>query len=163
MGAHMGDRGWFRRWFNHSTDSAADTSTGESGDTATARTSATPSDLMENSKQLLANLLVHVRTRLELLSIELAIERKRVLRNVVAGAVTAVFAGMTMALGAVYVVAMYWNTPYRLVAVVWLMFAAFVVTLLAGVFLFQGLRVRSVLFSASLVELTRDAEALEKV
>ncbi len=122
-----------------------------------------PSDLMADSKQLLATFLLHVRTRLELLGIELAIEKARLLRNVVAGVLTGVFALMTMAFGAIYVVAMYWDTPYRLIAVAWLMFAAFILTVVAGVFLLQGMRVPSVLFSASAAELTRDAEALEKV
>jgi len=158
----MADKGWFRRWFNSSTESVADTSTGERSDTARTR-SAMPSDLVDNSKQLLATFLLHVRTRLELLGIELAIEKSRLLRNVVAGALTGVFALMTMALGALYVVAMYWDTPYRLVAVAWLMFAAFMLTVGAGVFLLQGLHVPSVLFSASAAELTRDAEALDKV
>jgi uncharacterized membrane protein YqjE len=160
MGAHMSRR-WFKGWLKSSDKSAADTSTGESGGTATASTA--PSDLVGNSKQLLTSFLMHVRTRLELLGIELAIEKSRLMRNVVAWVLTGFFALLTLSLGVLYVIAVYWDTPYRLTAVACLMFAAFVLTLVAAVFLVQRLRVPSVLFSASAAELSRDIEALEKV
>ncbi|MDB5814708.1 MAG: rane protein [Rhodocyclales bacterium] len=140
-----------KRWFRRSTDSAAN-------DTATAAP-----DLIGDSTRLLATFLLHMRTRLELLGIELAIEKSRLIRSVVAGVLTGFFALMTLCLGVVYVLASYWDTPYRLVAVAWLMFAAFVLTMVAGIFLYQRLRVPSVLFSASAAELGRDVEALENV
>ncbi|MDB5802391.1 MAG: rane protein [Rhodocyclales bacterium] len=153
MGAHI-----FGRWFRLARG-AADTSADASGDTAAAGT--TPSDLIGNSKQLLATLLLHVRTRLELLGIELAIEKSRLIRSLIAGALTGCFAFMTLCLGVLYIVARYWDTPYRLLAVAWLMAGAFMLTIIAAAFLVHRMRVPSVLFSASAAELGRDVEALD--
>jgi uncharacterized membrane protein YqjE len=146
----MSAKSWFRRIVGESEPAPSAADTVESP------------DLVDNTRQLLSNLLAHLRTRLELLGLELSIEKTRLLRTIAAGMLTGFFGLMSLGLGALYVVARYWDTPYRLIAVAWLMFAAFVLTALAALWLLQSLRQPSVLFSASAAELDRDIEVLEK-
>lgn len=148
----MSAKSWLRRLVGSS--SGADAQDG-------AAPEAPRADLVDNTKELLAAFLAHVRTRLELLGVEMSIEKSRLLLTFAAGLLTGFFGLMTMALGALYVVAKYWDTPYRLIAVSWLMLIAFVFTAVAAIFLVQRLREPSVLFSASAAELSRDIEALE--
>ena len=73
--------------------------------------------LFGSVKNLAASLVSHLHTRLELFAIEFAEEKLR-LTSLLFGAILALFfTFMAIVLAALFVIAAYWDTPYRLHAV----------------------------------------------
>lgn len=111
-------------------------------------------------KNLATSLVSHLHTRLELFTIEFAEEKLR-LTSLLFGAILALFfIFMTIVLAALFVIAAYWDTPYRLHAV-----AILAVLFLAGAGITGGivrarLKSRPRLFEASLAELYKDRQQL---
>ena len=111
-------------------------------------------------KNLAASLVSHLHTRLELFTIEFAEEKLR-LTSLLFGAILALFfIFMAIVLAALFVIAAYWDTPYRLHAV-----AILAVLFLAGAGITGGivrakLKSRPRLFEASLAELYKDRQQL---
>jgi uncharacterized membrane protein YqjE len=111
-------------------------------------------------KNLATSLVSHLHTRLELFTIEFAEEKLR-LTSLLFGAILALFfIFMAIVLAALFVIAAYWDTPYRLHAV-----AILAVLFLAGAGITGGivrakLKSRPRLFEASLAELYKDRQQL---
>lgn len=111
-------------------------------------------------KKLATSLVSHLHTRLELFTIEFAEEKLR-LTSLLFGALLALFfIFMAIVLAALFVIAAYWDTPYRLHAV-----AILAVLFLAGAGITGGivrakLKSRPRLFEASLAELYKDRQQL---
>jgi uncharacterized membrane protein YqjE len=116
--------------------------------------------LFGSVKNLAASLVSHLHTRLELFTIEFAEEKIR-LTSLLFGAILALFfIFMAIVLAALFVIAAYWDTPYRLHAV-----AILAVLFLAGAGITGGmvrakLKSRPRLFEASLAELYKDRQQL---
>jgi uncharacterized membrane protein YqjE len=116
--------------------------------------------LFGSVKNLAASLVSHLHTRLELFTIEFAEEKLR-LTSLLFGAILALFfIFMAIVLAALFVIAAYWDTPYRLHAV-----ALLTVLFLAGAVITGGmvrakLKSRPRLFEASLAELYKDRQQL---
>ena len=116
--------------------------------------------LFGSVKNLAASLVSHLHTRLELFTIEFAEEKLR-LTSLLFGAILALFfIFMAIVLAALFVIAAYWDTPYRLHAV-----AILAVSFLAGAGITGGmvrakLKSRPRLFEASLAELYKDRQQL---
>jgi len=123
-------------------------------------TDAPPLGLFGSIKNLAASLVAHLHTRLELFAIEFAEEKLR-LASLLFGAIVALFfAFMTLVLAVLFVIAAYWDTPYRLHAV-----ALLAVLFLAGAGITGGmlrakLKSKPRLFEASLAELYKDRQQL---
>ena len=116
--------------------------------------------LFGSVKNLAASLVSHLYTRLELFAVEFAEEKLR-LTSLLFGAILALFfIFMAIVLAALFVIAAYWDTPYRLHAV-----AILAVLFLAGAGITGGmvrakLKSRPRLFEASLAELYKDRQQL---
>jgi uncharacterized membrane protein YqjE len=116
--------------------------------------------LFGSVKNLAASLVSHLYTRLELFAVEFAEEKLR-LTSLLFGAILALFfIFMAIVLAALFVIAVYWDTPYRLHAV-----AILAVLFLAGAGITGGmvrakLKSRPRLFEASLAELYKDRQQL---
>ena len=123
-------------------------------------TDAPPAGLFGSVKNLAASLVSHLHTRLELFATEFAEEKFR-LTSLLFGAILALFfTFMTLVLAVLFVIAAYWDTPYRLHAV-----ALLAALFLAGAGIFGGvvrarLKSRPRLFEASLAELYKDRQQL---
>jgi uncharacterized membrane protein YqjE len=123
-------------------------------------TDAPPVGLFGSIKNLAASLVAHLHTRLELFAIEFAEEKLR-LTSLLFGAILALFfTFMTLVLAVLFVIAAYWDTPYRLHAV-----ALLAMLFLAGAGIFGAmvrakLKSRPRLFEASLAELYKDRQQL---
>lgn len=123
-------------------------------------TDAPPAGLFGSVKNLAASLVSHLHTRLQLFATEFAEEKLR-LTSLLFGAILALFfTFMTLILAALFVIAAYWDTPYRLHAVAFL-----AVLFLAGAGITGGmvrakLKSRPRLFEASLAELYKDRQQL---
>ena len=121
---------------------------------------ARPVGLFSSVKNLAASLIAHLHTRLELFATEFAEEKLR-LTSLLFGALLALFfAFMTFVLAVLFVIAAYWDTPYRLHAV-----ASVALLFLAGAGISGGLvraklKSRPRLFEASLAELYKDRQQL---
>lgn len=120
-----------------------------------------PTGVFDSAKHLLASIAAHLHTRLELFSTELAEEKLRLTR-LLYGAVTALFLFCTtLALALLFVIAAYWDTPYRL-HVIGGLFLLFLIG--AGI---VWSRVRAQLqtgprlFEASLAEFYKDRQHLD--
>jgi uncharacterized membrane protein YqjE len=123
-------------------------------------TDTSPVGLFGSLKNLAASLVSHLHTRLELFATELAEEKLR-LTSLLFGAILALFfIFMTLILAVLFVIAAYWDTPYRLHAV-----ASLAVLFLACAGIFGSvvrakLKSRPRLFEASLAELYKDRQQL---
>lgn len=123
-------------------------------------TDAPPVGLFGSVKNLAASLVSHLHTRLQLFATEFAEEKLR-LTSLLFGAILALFfIFMTLVLAVLFVIAAYWDTPYRLHAV-----AILAVLFLAGAGIFGSmvrakLKSRPRLFEASLAELYKDRQQL---
>lgn len=121
---------------------------------------APPERAFGSIKGFATSVVSHLHTRLQLLATELAEEKLRLL-SVIACTIWALFfAFMTLVLTALFVIAAYWDTPYRLHAV-----ALLVLLFLAGAgitwsMLRTRLKTRPPLFEASLAELYKDKQQL---
>ena len=123
-------------------------------------TEAPPVGLYGSVKNLAASLVSHLHTRLDLFSTEFSEEKLRLTSLLFGAILTLFFTFMTLVLAVLFVLAAYWDTPYRLHAVAFL-----AMLFLAGAGIFGSmvrakLNSRSRLFEASLAELYKDRQQL---
>ena len=111
-------------------------------------------------RQLGASLLGHAAMRVELLSIEVQEEKARLARLAMSAALVSALFIVSVVLAAILVLAIYWDTPYRVSAASWLVGIFGLGTVGGGFYLSAQLRLSSTLFAASAGELRRDADAL---
>jgi len=119
--------------------------------------------LVESVRHFVVNLLAHLRTRLALLGVEWAEERLRLAKALALGVAGMFLAALAVVLGLVFVIALAWNTPWRMPVIALL----FGVALVVGVFLLALARHRLTdganLFRNSLAELTRDQQRIDRL
>ena len=134
-----------------------------SPDASTATTSATASGtegLLTHVRQLGVSLLEHVAMRVELLSIEVQEEKARLARLAMSAALVSAMLIVSLVMGAIVILAIYWDTPDR-VSAAWALLGAFtILTVGSGIYLATQLQRSTTLFANSAGELKRDAEAL---
>jgi uncharacterized membrane protein YqjE len=125
-----------------------------------ARATGRAGGMLDAGRRLLAAVWEHAEIRLELLTLELAEERSRVINAVVAAGLMIVFAALTCAFIGVGALLAAWDTPYRLAVAA----AVPAVFLIAGFIAWISLRKligrQSPLFRHSLAEWRRDVEAI---
>ncbi len=107
-----------------------------------------------------ASVLGHVAMRAELLSIEVQEEKLRLVRLAMSTALVSALLIVSMVMVAILVLAIYWDTPHRVPAALSLAAVFGVLTAAAGLYVAAQLRVSSTLFTTSVRELRRDADAL---
>lgn len=117
--------------------------------------------MFDAARQVLAGLVAHLRTRLELLGVELAQEKLRLGAALGFGLAALLCAVVALVLALVLVIALAWNTPWRLQVI-----AGLCVVSVGASGLLLGLARRrlvsgAVLFQASLRELRRDQHLLD--
>lgn len=111
-------------------------------------------------RQLGVSVLGHVAMRVELLSIEVQEEKARLIRLAMSAAVVTALLIVSLVLAAILILAIYWDTPYRISAASALV-AVFAVLTTGGAFYIAAqLRRSTTLFATSAAELRRDADAL---
>lgn len=111
-------------------------------------------------KAFAASFVSHLHTRLQLFATELAEEKLR-LTSLFFGAIWALFfTFMTLVLGALFVIAAYWDTPYRLHAVALLLLLFLAGAGISWSMLRATLKSRLPMFEASLAELYKDTQQL---
>lgn len=122
-----------------------------------------PLGVFDSVKQLATSLVVHLHTRLSLFSTEFAEEKIR-LTTLMYSVVMALFLLLaTLILAQLVVIAVYWDTPYRLHAMGGLVFLNLLGTAFAWRGVYAQLRSRPRLFEASLTELYKDQQQLESL
>lgn len=112
-------------------------------------------------KNLGASGVAIVRTRLELLSIELAEEKERLLTQMVFGLAALFFVGLGIISGAAFLTVALWES-HRLLVLGLLTVLFLGVGIAAMVAASKSARARSSLFSASLAELSKDHDHLTR-
>jgi uncharacterized membrane protein YqjE len=111
-------------------------------------------------KNLATSLVSHLHTRLELFTIEFAEEKLRLTSLLFGAILTLFFIFMAIVLAALFVIAAYWDTPYRLHAVAILAVLFLVGAGITGGIVHAKLKSRPRLFEASLAELYKDRQQL---
>lgn len=119
-----------------------------------------PVGLFGSIRNLAASVVAHLHTRLELFATEFVEEKLRLTSLLISVMLVLFFTFMTLVLAVLFVLAAYWDTPYRLHAV-----AILAVLFLAGAAITGGmvrakLKSRPRLFEASLAELYKDRQQL---
>ena len=99
-------------------------------------------------------------TRLDLLATELAEEQGRITELLLIGAVSLLCVFLATVFAAFFVVVLFWDTPYRLVAPGVIAVALAIVAAVAGITFRRRVRSKSKLFSATLGELGEDIRRL---
>ena len=120
-----------------------------------------PVGVLEAVKMFAASVVAHLHTRLALFSTELAEEKLRLL-TLFYGALTALFFFFTaIVLALLFVIAVYWDTPYRLhaIAVLAILFLSIAVVAWSRVRVQLASSPR--LFETSLGELYKDRQQLD--
>lgn len=122
---------------------------------------AATSGVFDSVKQLVRSIVVHLQTRVALLSTEFAEEKQRLMTLLYSALMALFLFFVTLILALVFVIAAYWDTPYRLHAI-----GALTLLFLAGAGIAwmkarAVLRARPRLFAASLAELYKDRQQLE--
>jgi len=116
--------------------------------------------LFGSVKNLAASLASHLHTRLELFAIEFAEEKVRLTSLLLSATLALLFIFMSLVLLVLFVLAFYWDTPYRLDAVGSLAALFLVGAGISGGMVFLKLKSKSRLFEASLAELRKDRHQL---
>ena len=111
-------------------------------------------------RQLGASLLGHVAMRVELLSIEVQEEKARLVRLAMSAALVSALLIISLVMVAILILSIYWDTPYRVSAALWLAGTFVVLTAGGSFYLAAQLRGSTTLFATSASELRRDADAL---
>lgn len=119
--------------------------------------------LVRSAKDIAIALIGQASDRLALLGLEIAEERERVLALVLAALGAVFFIALAIVFGAFWVVAAYWDTPYRLRAFGVITIAAAVLAAIGIVLLVRKLHTPSSLFAHSLAEFERDRAALDQL
>lgn len=128
---------------------------------ATDSVNAQPEGMFNSLKVFAASLVSHLHTRLQLFAIEFAEERLRLTSLLIGTILAMFFAFMALLLAVLFIIAVYWDTPYRLYAIAVLA----VVFMLGGAITAWIIRARlkngPPLFEASLAELYKDQQQLD--
>lgn len=106
------------------------------------------------------HLVDQVRGRLELFAVEITEEEIRFARNLGWQLLALFLSCLMVTLGAILVVATFWDTAHRIHAVLWLLVAAAIGSGAAWAIYRWQLRHKPVVFSQTIEELRRDALAL---
>ena len=111
-------------------------------------------------RQLGASVLQHVAMRIDLLSIEVQEEKMRLVRLAMSTVLVSALMILTMVMVAILIMAIYWDTPHRVSAALWL--AGIFAALTAGgsFYVSSQMRLPTTLFATSASELRSDADAL---
>ncbi len=123
---------------------------------------APPSGLLHSVRTLLASLLATVRTRGELLQVELEEERLRITGITVVAAAAAFFLLLAMLLLSIFLILLFWDT-HRIMVSGLLALAYLLIGVACALVARQRARVKSKLFTASLAELAKDADRMTQV
>lgn len=119
-----------------------------------------PGSVLASGRRLLASVWEQIALRLELLALEVAEERSRLIGALVAAAGLVVCVALTLAFSGIGILVAAWDTPYRL----WVVGALAVGFALAGVVSWLSLRhligLQSPLFRHSIAEWHRDIAGL---
>jgi uncharacterized membrane protein YqjE len=121
---------------------------------------APPGGLFGSVKNLAASLVTHLHTRLQLFATEFAEEKLRQTSLLFGTIVALLFTFMTLVLALLFVIAVYWDTPYRLHAVAFLAVLFLAGAVISGGMVRAKLKSKSRLFEASLAELYKDRQQL---
>lgn len=122
---------------------------------------AVPGGVFDSARHLLASLAAHLHTRLSLFSTEFAEEKLRLI-TLLYSALTALFLFFTaLLLTLLFVIAVFWDTPYRLYAIGGLALLFLTGAGIAWNRVRVQLRSRPRLFEASLAELYQDQQQLD--
>ena len=130
-------------------------------DPNTENTQASPVGVFSAVKNLTASLVSHLYTRLELFATELAEEKLRLTSLLVSIVSALFFLFLAILLAAVFVIVIYWDTPYRLHAI-----GGLTLLFLVGAGIFWSMVLTKIkskprLFRASLAELYNDRKQLD--
>jgi uncharacterized membrane protein YqjE len=117
--------------------------------------------LVQSLKLLAVGAVSQASSRLRLLALEIVEERDRVLALLVAALVACFFVFLAAVFGAVLIIAAYWDTPSRLMAIGWIAGGSLIVAVLAVLFFLYRVKKPSTLFNHSLSELEKDRKAVE--
>jgi uncharacterized membrane protein YqjE len=120
-------------------------------------------NLVGSAKHLAIGVIRHASSRLQLLGIEIAEERERVIALLVTALMSCFFVSLAVVFGALVLIAAYWDTPHRVAVIGWLAVIALVIAVLGVMYFLYRLRAPVALFAHSLAEFERDREALESV
>ncbi|MEP6656194.1 MAG: phage holin family protein [Betaproteobacteria bacterium] len=132
----------------------------EALDAATRAGNPAEGGLLARTRRFAGMLLEHIATRGELLAVEIAEEKQRLVQMVIACGILLVAAAMVLVFAGIWVLVLAWNTTHRelvagLIPIVFLVVAA------GAWFWLKGLiGRRSTLFKDSLRELRQDGQAL---
>lgn len=119
--------------------------------------------LFASARHFVIGLVAHLRTRLELLGVELAQEKLRLVGALALG-VAALFLGLVaVSLGLVFAIALAWNTPWRMPVIAGLFAVSLIVCVVFLAMARRRLALGANLFRHSLVELTRDREQFDRM
>ena len=119
-----------------------------------------PVGLFGSIRNLAASLVAHLHTRLELFATEFAEEKLRLTSLLISAILALFFTFMTLVLAVLFVLAAYWDTPYRLHAVAFLAVLFLTGAVITGGVVRAKLKSRPRLFEASLAELYKDRQQL---
>ena len=119
-----------------------------------------PVGLFGSIRNLAASLVAHLHTRLELFATEFAEEKLRLTSLLISAILALFFTFMTLVLAVLFVLAAYWDTPYRLHAVAFLAVLFLAGAAITGGMVRAKLKSRPRLFEASLAELYKDRQQL---
>jgi uncharacterized membrane protein YqjE len=121
------------------------------------------SSFVRSASHLASDIIRHASSRLELLGLELAEERERVIAILIAALMSCFFVWLAVVFAALLVVAFYWDTAHRLQAIGWMAGGSLVVAIVGVSFLMKRLKRPTALFSHSLAEFDKDRRALESL
>jgi len=121
---------------------------------------AVPPSLLQSLKGYLGTWVEVLRTRLDLITNELAEERERVQQVLILAVVTCFCLGLAAVLITFFLVVLFWETNYRLAVVGCLALLYLAAGVMAGLAMRQKVRQKSRLFSATLGELAKDSQHL---
>ncbi|HYM48542.1 MAG TPA: phage holin family protein [Burkholderiaceae bacterium] len=118
--------------------------------------------LIHSLRQLAISSLSYLRSRVELVALELAHEKSRLTALLVTAVMALLFTALTLVFGAFGVVAYYWDSVYRVQAIYWVTAFFTLAAAICWLVLRAKLRTKSMMFDSSLTELRKDQEALER-
>ena len=121
------------------------------------------SSFVRSAGHLASDIIRHASSRLELLGLELAEERERVVALLISALMSCFFVWLAVVFAALLVIAIYWDTPHRLQAIGWMAGGSLLVAIAGVAFFMQRLKRPTALFSHSLAEFDKDRQALESL
>lgn len=119
--------------------------------------------MFQSGKRFTISLIGHLRSRLELLGLELSQEKGRLVSVVMMGLLGYMMVGVSLLLAILLAVGASWDTAWRLQVLGVMLIGSIVILIVISVLLHRRLQLRSTLFKSSLRELARDEQALERM